>query len=93
MTYLLIVSPIIHTFFSHSHLLPTFTLIRHQPSVCLHPSVFKGRRRVYVVDLVTFHSNKYLVFDGRGGLHRFWKLKKVKWDLLNKPRMYICQSE
>ena len=40
-----------------------------------------------LVDLVTFLRNKYVTVEGVKIGSRIWK--KVKWDLLNKPRMYI----
>ena len=41
----------------------------------------------YIVDLVTFLRNKYVTVEGVKIGSRIWK--KVKWDLLNKPRMYV----
>ena len=40
-----------------------------------------------IVDLVTFLRNKYVTVEGVKIGSRIWK--KVKWDLLHKPRMYI----
>ena len=42
---------------------------------------------LHIVDLVTFLRNKYVTVEGVKIGSRIWK--KVKWDLLNKPRMYI----
>ena len=39
-----------------------------------------------LVDLVTFHSDKYVTV---GGLKSVLEIEKVKRDLLNKPRMYF----
>ena len=44
-------------------------------------------RFIHIVDLVTFLRNKYVTVEGVKIGSRIWK--KVKWDLLNKPRMYI----
>ena len=46
-----------------------------------------GTYRLCITDLVTFHSSKYLTVEGVKIGSGIWK--KVKWDLLNKPRIYF----
>ena len=80
---------------------PIFRLIftlRHPRATMWSRDYFNGQRpwghdfstqfpKVTIVDLVTFHSNKYLTVEGVKIGSGIWK--KVKWDLLNKPRMYF----
>ena len=51
-------------------------------------TLMSQKRWIYcIVDLVTFLRNKYVTVEGVKIGSRIWK--KVKWDLLNKPRIHI----